>query len=100
MLTLRAEPAGFVFDVHGNLLPAAVEDPHQPRVPTHPDLAAEVLGRHRVVGPRYLDVAVTVHAAPALVEERQSAKRQRSQGCLLDLGEQLAYLPARRAVDA
>ena len=50
------------------------------RVPAHPDLAAQVLRRHRVVGRAHLDVAVAMHDAPALVEEREALGGQLAQG--------------------
>ena len=97
---LRAEAARLVLDVDGDRLHPLVEDPHQPGVPAHPDLAGQVLRRHRVVGLLDLDVAVAMHRAAA---SWKHGKRSGGSGCKcgpLDLGEVLADLAARRAVQA
>ena len=59
----------------------------------------QVLRRHRVVGPLDLDVAVAVHRAARFVKRRERLQRQRQKAPALDVGEVLADLAARGAVD-
>jgi hypothetical protein len=52
------EAAGLGPDVDGDRLEALVEDAHQAGLGADPHVAAEVLRRHRVIGPLVGDVAV------------------------------------------
>lgn len=97
---LRAEATRFVPDMQGDLLQALVEDPHQAPVPAGPHLPAQVLRRHRVVGPLDLDMAVAVHHPPRLVEVGEVLGRQGQQSGPLDFGEVGADLAAGGAVQA
>lgn len=72
---LRAESAGIVPDVDGDLLHPTVEDPDHPAVPTHPDMPAHVFRRDGIIGLLDLHVPVTMNGFPGLVEERESPCR-------------------------
>ena len=94
-----AEAARLLPDMHRDLLHPLVEDPHHAAVPAHPDLPRQVLRRHRVVGPLDLDVAVAMHDAAGFVKRRERLERQRQERLALRVGEVLADLTARGAVD-
>src|SRR5436190_2071771 len=85
--------------VQFDLLPALVENTHLTAIPTHPDRLADVFGRDGIVSLVYLDVAVAMHGALALLETGEQTRRQ-GQEALLFLDEQSRDLLARGAVDA
>ena len=60
MRGIRAKTARLAPAVNRDLLPLTVEDTHHPRVPSHPDAAADVLRWRRVE--RLVDFQVTVAA--------------------------------------
>ena len=101
MFGLRAEAAGFLLGVNGNLLhPATIEDSHQSAVPSHPDTTPNIFRRYRVVGIVHFDVPVTMHRPLSFMEEREPTGWQRQQCRTLDLPKDFANLLTRRAVDA
>jgi hypothetical protein len=61
--------------VQGDLLPPQVVNPHQPGFVPDPDLAADVFGRHRIIGALELDVAIAVHGARGFFEAGEHHRR-------------------------
>ena len=85
--------------VHRDLLHSLVEDPHHAAVPADPHLPRQVLRRHGIVGPLDLDVAVAMHDAASFAIRRERLGRQWQECLPLHVGEVLANLKARGAVD-
>ena len=100
MLRVGAEAALFVPHVNGDLLPAMIEQMHQSSIPTHPDLAAQIFGRRRVVGLGHFDVPVTIHFAPRFLEAWEAIQTQRLERWAFDFVEQPLDLLLGRAVNS
>ena len=60
--------------MQGDLFPARVVDAQEPRLLPHPDLAPDILGRHRVIGLLKLDVAVAMHRAPSFLKHGKQTR--------------------------
>ena len=95
---MGAEAARLVPHMHGDLLPAMIEQPHQPGVPAGPHRAAQILGRHRVIGFGHFDVAIAIDLPLGFVEEG-NARSAAAQRRPLDFVEHLADLLLGRAVN-
>jgi len=100
MFRVSGEAPGLGPGMDGDLLHLRVEHPNQSRLGADPQLAADVLGRHRVICPGELHIAVAVDAAARFFEAGEQTRRQRPQGRLLDRREQLEDLLANGPVDA
>ena len=99
VFVVRAELPGLLLNVHGDLLHLLGKDPHQVTVPAYPETTTDVLRRNRVIRLGHLHVPVAMHRPLGLLEQRESARRQRPQRLTLDFLEDPAYLFAGRAVD-
>ena len=99
MLVVRAELPGLLLNVNGDLLHSLGVDSHQVPVPAYPETTTDVLRRNRVIRLGHLHVPVAMHRPLGLLEQREPARRQRTQRLAFDFLEHLAHLFARRAVD-
>jgi len=94
-----AEAALFVPHVHGDLLPALIEDADDPRIPAGPDGPSQMLRWHRVIGLGYFHMPIAAYFTLGFVKERKAFPRHRLQGGSLDFVEDSAHLSFGRAVD-
>ena len=100
VLGVGRETPGLGPGVDRDLVHLGGVDAHEPRLRPDPEGAADKLGRHGIVGPAKLDVAVAADQATALLEAREEHGRQRPQGRLLRRHEKLKHLLAHGSVDA
>ena len=77
VLAVGVEASHFVPHMDGNLLPAMIEHPHQPRIPPRPDLASQVLRRHGVIAFGDFDVAVASDDALRFLKRGKAFDGQR-----------------------
>lgn len=92
MLGICRKAPGLGAGVDGDLFHLGRENPDEPRLGAHPQLAADVLGWHGVVRPAELNVAVALNAAAGFLEAGKQARRQGAQGGLLGRDEELKDL--------
>ena len=100
MVRIGGELAWFGQRMHGNDLPALIEHPQHPRLPTRPDLPAHILWRHGVVSPLQLNVAIPMHRAWRFFKDRKQTRRQGQQLGAFHFLEHLANLLPRGAMNA
>src|SRR5262245_50738828 len=86
--------------MEGDLFPTRIVNAQDSGLLPNPNLAADVLRRHRVIGPFKLNVAITVNAAPGFLENREQSRWQRLQRGSLDCLKTPADLLTRCAVNA
>src|SRR3954452_6499794 len=98
VISIGAEPPRLVLGMDRDLVHFVVEHAHHAGIPANPDATSQVLRRDRVVGTVNFDVAVAMDVATILMEEGESLPGQRLEQRPLHLGEKLAYLLARGAV--
>ena len=97
---IGAEAALIVLGMDRNLLHPVVEHPHRASVPPHPDLAAEIFRRHRVVGLGDLDMAVAADLPLGLAEVLKASERERKEGGAFRFFEVRRHLPLGRPMDS
>ncbi len=86
--------------VQGDRFPARVVNAQPPVLLPHPDLAADVFGRGRVIGLLELHITIALHPAQRVLEPREQTRRQRLQGRAFHGFKEFAHLLADRAVNA
>ena len=83
----------------GDLLVPVVRDADDPGVPLDPDLAAQILGWHRVIGAPDLHMTVPVHLSSPFLVQGKGLRRKRPQGRSLDHREDLAHMGPGGSMD-
>jgi hypothetical protein len=65
--------------MHLHLLEPLIENAYAAAVPTHPNLAPNIFGRHFVIGARDFHVTIAMHGAARFLVAGKNHRRQRLQ---------------------